>query len=152
MNTDKNKKFNRSEYFGRELCFAMAHVTKSANVNSRPVCLNPFLSVLFLSVFICVHPWFQSPAYADAHTLTGIDVLEEQNFAPLAGKRVGLITNQTGIDRNGRSTIDLLAHAPRVKLVALFSPEHGIRGNMDENVASSTDPATGVPIYSLYGE
>ncbi len=105
----------------------------------------------FLSVFICVHLWIQTPVAA-AQTLTGIDVLEAQNFAPLAGKRVGLITNQTGIDRNGRSTIDLLAHAPGVKLVALFSPEHGIRGTVDERVSSSTDEATGLPIYSLYGE
>lgn len=84
--------------------------------------------------------------------MTGIDVLEAQNFAPLAGKRVGLITNQTGVDRNGRSTIDLLAHAPGVKLVALFSPEHGIRGMIDARVSSSTDEATGLPVYSLYGE
>ncbi len=87
-----------------------------------------------------------------AQTLTGIDVLEAQKFAPLAGKRVGLITNQTGIDRTGRSTIDVLAHAPGVKLVALFSPEHGIRGSIDARVASTTDEATGLPIYSLYGE
>ena len=104
-----------------------------------------------LSVFICVHPWFQIPASA-AQTLTGIDVLEMQKFAPLAGKRVGLITNQTGIDRNRRSTIDLLANAPGVKLVALFSPEHGIRGTADERVSSTTDAATGLPVYSLYGE
>jgi uncharacterized protein YbbC (DUF1343 family) len=86
------------------------------------------------------------------HTLTGIDVLEAENFAPLAGKRIGLITNQTGIDRDGHSTIDLLAHAPGVKLVALFSPEHGIRGTLDTRVPSSTDEATGLPVYSLYGE
>ncbi|HET6142142.1 MAG TPA: DUF1343 domain-containing protein [Candidatus Acidoferrales bacterium] len=84
--------------------------------------------------------------------MTGIDVLEAEKFASLAGKRVGLITNQTGIDRQGRSTIDLLAHAPGVKLVALFSPEHGIRGALDERVSSSKDEATGLPIYSLYGE
>ena len=107
---------------------------------------------LLLSVFICVHLWFQIPACRAAQTLTGIDVLEAQDFAPLAGKRVGLITNQTGIDRNGRSTIDLLAHAPGVKLVALFSPEHGIRGTLDERVSSTTDAATGLPVYSLYGE
>jgi uncharacterized protein YbbC (DUF1343 family) len=105
----------------------------------------------FLSVFISVHLWIQTPASA-AQTLTGIDVLEAQGFAPLAGKRVGLITNQTGIDRNRRSTIDLLAHAPGVKLVALFSPEHGIRGTFDERVSSTTDDATGLPVYSLYGE
>jgi uncharacterized protein YbbC (DUF1343 family) len=116
------------------------------------------LLYLFLSVFICVHPWFQIPASAAsqtapaAQTLTGIDVLEAQKFAPLAGKRVGLITNQTGIDRNRRSTIDLLAHAPGVKLVALFSPEHGIRGAFDARVSSTTDEARGLPVYSLYGE
>jgi uncharacterized protein YbbC (DUF1343 family) len=110
-------------------------------------------SILFfvLSVFICVHPWFPGSVSA-AQTLTGIDVLEAQKFAPLGGKRVGLITNQTGIDRNRRSTIDLLAHAPGVKLVALFSPEHGIRGTFDARVSSTTDEATGLPVYSLYGE
>jgi uncharacterized protein YbbC (DUF1343 family) len=102
-------------------------------------------------VFICVHPWFQVSASA-AQTLAGIDVLEAEKFAPLVGKRVGLVTNQTGIDRNRQSTIDLLAHAPGVKLVALFSPEHGIRGTLDERVSSTTDQATGLPIYSLYGE
>jgi uncharacterized protein YbbC (DUF1343 family) len=105
----------------------------------------------FLSVFICVHLWIQIPASA-AQTLTGIDVLEAQGFAPLAGKRVGLITNQSGIDRNRRSTIDLLASAPGVKLVALFSPEHGIRRNFDAPVSPTTDEATGLPVYSLYGE
>jgi uncharacterized protein YbbC (DUF1343 family) len=109
-------------------------------------------SLVFLSVFICVHPWFQIPVFAAPQTLTGIDVLEVQDFAPLKGKRVGLITNQTGVDRMGRSTIDLLAHAPGVKLVALFSPEHGIRGVLDERVSSTTDAATGLPVYSLYGD
>jgi uncharacterized protein YbbC (DUF1343 family) len=102
-------------------------------------------------VFICVHLWLQIPP-STAQTLTGIDVLEAQGFAPLAGKRVGLVTNQTGIDRQRRSTIDLLAHAPGVKLVALFSPEHGIRGLLDERVPSSTDKETSLPVYSLYGE
>ncbi len=88
----------------------------------------------------------------NAHTKTGIDMLEEENFAPLRGKRVGLITNHTGRDREGRSTMDLLFHAEGLKLVALFSPEHGIAGRAEEQVASSTDPATGLPIYSLYGE
>ena len=78
--------------------------------------------------------------------------MEAQHFAPLVGKRIGLITNQTGFDRRGRSTIDLLAHAPGVKLVALFSPEHGIRGDFDERISSTTDAATSLPIYSLYGE
>ncbi len=69
------------------------------------------------------------------------------------GKRVGLITNQSGRDRAGRSDIDLIAHAPGVRLVALFAPEHGIRGTAEAGakIASDTDAATGVPIYSLYG-
>jgi uncharacterized protein YbbC (DUF1343 family) len=126
--------------------------TEGRMQNSRRTFVPLFLSrYLLLSVFICVHLWFQLPAVA-AQTLTGIDVLEAQKFAPFAGKRVGLITNQTGIDRNRRSTIDLLAHAPGVKLAALFSPEHGIRGTFDERVSSTTDDATGLPVYSLYGE
>jgi uncharacterized protein YbbC (DUF1343 family)/CubicO group peptidase (beta-lactamase class C family) len=88
----------------------------------------------------------------NGQTKTGIDVLIEQNFAPLRGKRVGLITNHTGRARDGRSTIDLLAKADGVKLVALFSPEHGIAGRADEKVPSGTDPATGLLIHSLYGE
>ena len=133
----------------------MTGMAKSANDFVKSGALASFFLAFFLSVFICVHPWFQIPSRAaprDAGTLTGIDVLEAQNFAPLAGKRVGLITNQTGIDRRHRSSIDLLAHAPGVKLVALFSPEHGIRGVADERIASSTDAVTGVPVYSLYGD
>jgi uncharacterized protein YbbC (DUF1343 family) len=82
----------------------------------------------------------------------GLDVLEAEKFAPLRGKRVGLITNHTGVDFQGRTTIELLAHAPGVQLVALFSPEHGIAGHADEKVSSSRDASTGLPIYSLYGE
>ncbi len=85
-------------------------------------------------------------------TKTGIDVLEEENFAPLRGKNIGLITNQTGVDSAGRRTIDVLAQAGGFKLAAIFSPEHGLAGKMDENVASGTDQATGLPIYSLYGD
>lgn len=85
-------------------------------------------------------------------TLTGIDVLEQQNFAPLVGKRIGLITNQTGRDRQGRRTIDVLFHAPGVRLVAIFSPEHGLAGQAEGPVANTKDPETGLPVYSLYGE
>jgi uncharacterized protein YbbC (DUF1343 family) len=95
----------------------------------------------------------RSLAQAAEHTQTGIDVLEQQNFAPLRGKRVGLITNQTGVDSQGRRTIDVLAHADGIKLVALFSPEHGIAGQLDTaNVANATDAATGLKIFSLYGD
>jgi uncharacterized protein YbbC (DUF1343 family) len=89
---------------------------------------------------------------ADVKVLTGIDVLERDDFKQLAGMRIGLVTNQTGRDRAGRSTIDVLHNAPNVKLVALFSPEHGIRGVADEKLSDSRDEQTGLPIYSLYGE
>lgn len=84
--------------------------------------------------------------------LNGIDVLERDNFKPLAGMRIGLVTNHTGRNREGRQTIDVLNNAPGVKLVSLFSPEHGIRGLADEKVSDSKDENTGLPIYSLYGE
>jgi uncharacterized protein YbbC (DUF1343 family)/CubicO group peptidase (beta-lactamase class C family) len=88
----------------------------------------------------------------DLNVLTGIDVLERDGFKQVAGLRLGLVTNHTGRDRQGRQTIDVLREAPNVKLVALFSPEHGIRGNADEKVSDSKDEQTGLPIYSLYGE
>ena len=84
--------------------------------------------------------------------LAGIDVLAAEGFARLRGRRVGLLTNQTGQSRGGESTIDLLARAPDVKLVALFSPEHGIRGQLDDNVPTSRDEKTGLQVHSLYGE
>lgn len=91
-------------------------------------------------------------ADVDSPVLTGIDVLSRDGFKQLSGLRVGLITNHTGRDRSGRATIDVLHKSPGVKLVALFSPEHGIRGLADEKVSDSKDEQTGLPIYSLYGE
>ncbi len=88
----------------------------------------------------------------DVKVLTGIDVLERDGFKQLSGLRIGLITNHTGRDRSGRSTIDVLHKAPGVKLVALFSPEHGIRGGADDKVSDSKDEQTGLPIFSLYGD
>lgn len=86
-----------------------------------------------------------------ATVLNGIDVLERDGFALLKGKKVGLVTNQTGINRQRRSTIDLLADAPEVELKVLFSPEHGIRGVLDQEVIDDEiDAATGLPVYSLY--
>jgi uncharacterized protein YbbC (DUF1343 family)/CubicO group peptidase (beta-lactamase class C family) len=85
-------------------------------------------------------------------TLTGLDVLVAENFAALKGKRVGLITNQTGVDRAGRRNVDVM-RAAGVNLVALFSPEHGIAGAEDrEGIGDTTDPATGIHIFSLYGK
>ncbi len=86
-----------------------------------------------------------------APVLTGIDVLRRDGFRALKGRRVGLVTNHTGVDRDGVSTIDLLHRAEGVKLVALFSPEHGIRGQLDQPVGDSKDDKTGLPVYSLYG-
>ncbi len=83
--------------------------------------------------------------------LNGIDVLVKQNFAPLRKHRIGLVTNHTGQDRWRNPTIDLLRNAPEVELKALFSPEHGIRGELDDNVSDSVDALTGLPVYSLYG-
>lgn len=84
--------------------------------------------------------------------LCGIDVLGRDGFALLKGKRVGLVTNHTGRTRDGRSTIDVLFQAEGVKLVALFSPEHGLRGLVDREVADDRDEKTGLPIFSLYGK
>ncbi|HEY9504145.1 MAG TPA: DUF1343 domain-containing protein, partial [Pyrinomonadaceae bacterium] len=94
----------------------------------------------------------ESSSSTPSRVLNGIDVLERDNFSQLANKRVGLITNHTGRDREGRQTIDVLNKASNVKLTALFSPEHGIRGLADEKISDSRDEATGLPIYSLYGE
>ena len=88
------------------------------------------------------------------HLKTGIEVLKSQNFRYLEGKRVVLITNPTGVDNELRSTIDILHEAPNVNLVALYGPEHGVRGDVHagDHVSDQRDPATGLPIYSLYGK
>ena len=93
-----------------------------------------------------------APAKPRAAVLAGIDALRAAGFAPLRGRRVGLVTNHTGRARDGASTIDLLFAAKDVTLVALFSPEHGIRGVLDASVPSGRDETTGLPIHSLYGE
>lgn len=83
----------------------------------------------------------------------GIDVLARDNFRQLKGRRVGLITNHTGVSREGKTTIELLHAAPEVQLVALFSPEHGIAGKLDvPRIGDSQDAASGLKVYSLYGE
>ncbi len=88
-----------------------------------------------------------------AQVLTGIEVLEQGGFEELKGKRVGLVTNPSGVDRNLRSTIDILFEAPEVDLVALFGPEHGVRGDAyaGDHVEGGKDAKTGLPVYSLYG-
>jgi uncharacterized protein YbbC (DUF1343 family) len=93
-----------------------------------------------------------SRAAARASVKTGIEVLAARKFSPLAEKKVGLITNHTGKDSNGRRTIDLLHKAPKVKLGAIFSPEHGLSGQAERKVPPGRDTATGVPVFSLYGD
>jgi uncharacterized protein YbbC (DUF1343 family) len=116
---------------------------------------------IFVSVAISVALLPLTPALAKTtskhssrpgRVQTGLDALETQKFAPLRGKHVGLITNHTGVDYQGHSTIEALSHAPGVQLVALFSPEHGLAGRNNEKISSSKDPSTGLPVYSLYGD
>ncbi|MBQ8855598.1 MAG: DUF1343 domain-containing protein [Bacteroidales bacterium] len=93
--------------------------------------------------------------FASARTVVkpGIEVLRDGGFKELQGKRVGLVTNPSGVDRYLRSTIDILYNAPGVELVALYGPEHGVRGDVyaGGKVADTRDEATGLPVYSLYG-
>jgi uncharacterized protein YbbC (DUF1343 family)/CubicO group peptidase (beta-lactamase class C family) len=95
-------------------------------------------------------------AARNGHVLTGIDVLEQDNFASLKQDKtemtIGLLTNNTGLDAQGKRTIDALANAPGIKLAAIFAPEHGIFGAQDDlKVLNTTDTVTGIPIYSMYG-
>ena len=116
-------------------------------------CRLGFLAIFLHSLFVAMV--LTLPAAAadiEPKVLNGIDTLKQQNFAPLAGKRIGLVTNHTGLSADGTSTIDLFFNSQVCKLVALFSPEHGIRGVADSSVSSSLDETTGLPIHSLYGE
>jgi uncharacterized protein YbbC (DUF1343 family) len=89
--------------------------------------------------------------FALAQVKTGLDVLVAENFAPLAGKRVGLATNQTGVTADGRRNVDVFAHSTNIKLTAIFSFEHGLEGTREDNhIESTVDAAMGIPIYSLY--
>jgi len=104
------------------------------------------VSVIFLLIaFNC---------FSQSIVRTGIDVLKEENFKIIQNKRVGLITNPTGVDGKLNSTIDILFNAPNVKLVALFGPEHGVRGNIEGGTSIDTyiDEQTKLPVYSLYGK
>ncbi|MDK2969887.1 MAG: hypothetical protein PWQ65_994 [Bacteroidota bacterium] len=85
---------------------------------------------------------------------TGIEILKETHFDVLKGKRIGLITNPTGVDNQLKSTIDILHEAPSVQLVALYGPEHGVRGDVyaGDKVDTFVDSNTGLPVYSLYGK
>src|SRR5690554_190850 len=109
---------------------------------------NIILLVTVIGFIFCTSSFAQ-----DIKIKTGIEVLKNDNFKQLRGKRVGLITNPTGVDDNLRSTIDILHEANGVELVALYGPEHGVRGDVHagDKVSDFKDPHTGVPVYSLYG-
>ncbi len=118
--------------------------------------MNPLTLALFILAFLNAgSPGLSQAGAAPQRQITqvrtGIDVLEAEQFAPLAGLRLGLITNQTGLDSSGRSTIDLLQTAPGVTLAAVFSPEHGLSGRLEGRYPSVTETISGIPVYSLYG-
>ena len=98
---------------------------------------------------------FPAVSFAKSHKVKpGIEVLEERGFSGLVGKRVGLVTNPSGVDTRLRSTIGILHEAKGVELVALFGPEHGVRGDAyaGDVVSDSVDPQTGVKVFSIYGK
>ena len=106
---------------------------------------------VILAVFTCLSCAVTS-AYRPV-VKPGIEVLREGDFKELQGKRVGLVTNPSGVDRYLNSTVDILFNAPGVELVALYGPEHGVRGDVyaGDKVSDTKDEATGLPVYSLYG-
>ena len=106
-----------------------------------------FISIVVF--LLCVVSYAAQPAVR-----TGIEVLRSRDFDVLKGKRVGLVTNPSGVDRYLKSTVDILYNAPGVELVALYGPEHGVRGDVyaGGKVTDTKDAATGLPVYSLYGE
>ena len=110
----------------------------------------------FLLALLVAAPLFafiNQASAADVKVKTGIEVLRDSGFEGLAGKRVGLVTNPSGVDSQLRSTIDILFNAPEVNLVALYGPEHGVRGDVyaGGKISDSIDEVTGLPVYSLYG-
>ena len=106
------------------------------------------LFAIFISFFAAV-----SMSASEPVVKTGIEVLRDREFRGLVGKRVGLVTNPSGVDHLLNSTVDILYNAPGVELVALYGPEHGVRGDIyaGDHVKDSKDEATGLPVYSLYG-
>lgn len=153
--TEQNKNDNKvisillSCFFSLLVVFLpLYRFIRLSSATIRTIC-SPLTS-LCLSLLLCCSV-FQSYSFA-ADVIPGIDILARRNFDLLQGKRVGLITNNTGRSLKGTSSIDLLAKAPGIHLIALFSPEHGIRGDSDAKLSSVIDGHTGLPIYSLYGK
>lgn len=111
------------------------------------------LLVVIISICTLFSACAQNCCDSKVGVKTGIDVLKENGFAQLQGKKVGLVTNPTGIDRELNSTVDILFNAKGVELVALYGPEHGVRGDIHagDHVSGNSDPKTGLPVHSLYG-
>lgn len=118
--------------------------------------INKLLMIISSTIFFAIIISFS--VYAENHhtgniVKTGLEVISDSGFEELKGRKVGLVTNPSGVDRNLRSTIDIFFEAPEVNLVALFGPEHGVRGDAyaGDKVADSRDYKTGLPVYSIYG-
>lgn len=137
---------------GTMACAATMKAAQTRTEPTQPIVTNP------IAASVAASSGKREPTTGDApkrsgNVRLGIDVLEDDGFKLLNGKRVGLITNQTGLDSERVTTIERLHNAKNVKLVALFSPEHGIRGALDQSKIDDTiDEQTGVPVYSLYGK
>ena len=112
-----------------------------------------YLLITLLVAFTACKATASSPVKNETVVRPGIEVLESRGFEGLIGKKVGLVTNPSGITRDLRSTIDVLFEAPEVELVALYGPEHGVRGDVyaGGSVQDGTDPTTGLPVWSIYG-
>lgn len=113
------------------------------------------LFMIFAAALCCMAVQAKTPFAKSRNSAvkTGIEVLREKNFEGLVGKKVGLVTNPSGVDSHLNSTVDILFNAPGVELVALYGPEHGVRGDVyaGDKINDSTDPVTGLPVYSIYG-
>ena len=113
------------------------------------------LLMIFTAALCCMAVQAKTPFAKSRNSAvkTGIEVLREKNFEGLVGKKVGLVTNPSGVDSHLNSTVDILFNAPGVELVALYGPEHGVRGDVyaGDKINDSVDAATGLPVYSIYG-
>ena len=116
--------------------------------------LNIFIALVAFAVIVPSYTANAAQRSSKKVVKTGIDVLESNGFKQLQGKKIGLVTNPSGVNNKLVSTVDILANAPGVELVALYGPEHGVRGDIHagDKVSDDVDPKTGVPVYSLYGK
>jgi uncharacterized protein YbbC (DUF1343 family) len=109
-------------------------------------------SLMLLCLCLTLLPVMNQSAHAESKVQTGLDVMQRDGFVALKGKKVGLVTNHSGLNVKGEHILDLMHASENVELVAIFTPEHGIRGEADHGIESGVDGATGLPIHSLYGK